>query len=306
MWKTLLGVVLVLLTLPSYGADSLSTRTGYTSQKQVSAFFSGSFALQKQITAVANLGYSRTPLLGYGVFDKFITSSAGVNLAVNKFALELLYNYSYSTISLFHSHGATIAFTYIFSEDDLKKDNSREALALMHTQIYEPSTNNYPVLWMRAGGSGNYMSSLAIDKSGIESDFFLEVYSPQLSKLLNELVTLGLAGIVYSYDDSDNFFTGAQRTASNLSQALLGSTIQGLPLVTVTASVMWQIASLDTFITRYQHTQMYVLEDPARTIGLGWRHRFSKHFYLTPDYSMTFQGDYKTNAVGIDFSWIGD
>lgn len=287
---TAVSVAFVLLNAPFSIASqsSITQRFGFNSAEQLSLITSGSWGINDQTFVNGSFVYSKTPIPFTELTDTFYLGTVGAGYAVQNIAFDVAFQYSTSPLTKIMSLGGSLGITYIFiPEGASAEDYSKDALGALNQQIYEKNEEQPALFWLRAGYTGNTMTSGLVNFSnnrGQETSFTFDFFFPYTEELLLN------AGVgFHGYDNSRGFFDKAFENMTTIEQALLQSTLQGLPRTTASIGGTWQLASRDAFLPRYQATEIDSSRTWAHTLNLGWRHQFAKAFYMTPIYEVSVQ-----------------
>lgn len=246
------------------------------------------------------LVFSRTPVTGTRAVDTYYQANLGLGHAIDNIAFDAGFIGSVSPLTAVLSKGGYIGATYIVVKDTIDPaTHSDNALMLLRTQIY-PEPDNQPLFWVRVGFAGNTMSSRLVstpDNNARGTIFSLDATYP-----VNPELTVGAGLSLFGYDSkSRRFFSEAQRHSSTLGRYMLGATVQGLPHSVATVNFSQTITNRDTFVPRYSATELDATRTWTHTIDLGWRHQFTKKFFLTPTYELTIQGNRAFTGFLLDF-----
>lgn len=255
---------------------------------------SGTWGLSDKTFAASSFTFQRTPAPGTGSSDRYFQGTLGFGYSFNNMALDAAFIYASTPLEGTTSVGFSVGYTYLFVPGGLDaSEYSDQALTAAHTQIYEnletdQHENQDPLFWIRIAYNGNSMSSTLLDdaeNSGKETSLTIDGYYPFSQDLL---LSAGVG--FYSYDDSKGFFDRALENAVTAQQLLLQSTLQGLPHTTISLQASYQITARDAGIPRYQATEIDSTRTWSHTFDLGWRHQFTKQWYLSPLYEVTLEG----------------
>ena len=269
--------------------SSISLRTAYNSTKQLTYLLGGVWGLAEETYVNGGFVHSRSPIEGVG-FDTYYQGNIGVGHAIKNAAVDAGFSASYSPLTEVVSKGGYLGLTYIFTSEKANPDDqSDRALSLLHTQIYPSEEESAALFWARAGFSGNTMSSTLARPPNNKAKgtvFTLDVYYPADPVLL-----LGAGVGFHGYDSAGRtFFAEAQKNATSMRSYLLGSTILGLPRTSAHFDLFWNITDRDIFQPRYSSTEIDSTRLWTHTLGLSWRHQFTKTLAITPTYETTIQG----------------
>ncbi|MBI3555275.1 MAG: hypothetical protein HY074_03290, partial [Deltaproteobacteria bacterium] len=73
---------------------------------------------------------------------------------------------------------------------------------------------------------------------------------------------------------------------------------------TISTQATYQLALRDSCIPKYTATEIDSSRIWVHTFDLGWRHQFSKHWYITPNYEVSVQAAFPASAVSLDILYI--
>lgn len=231
--------------------------------------------------------------------DTFYQGTLTIGYAVHNIAFDAGFNASRSPLQEARVLGFTFGITYVYVPEDADSDDYKDqALTALHSQIYFNEPQKPPLFWVRMGYIGNTLRSNLLpapNSTGTEAAFSFDAYYPYSPELM-----LSLGASFHGYDDNNGFFDRALKNTTSSEIQLLASTIQGLPHTSIVLQATWLIVSpFDSLVPRYQATEIDSSRQWSHTIDIGWRHQFSKHWYLTPTYEVSmYQGLPSTAVLG--------
>lgn len=308
---TSLGIITTIVAFGSMFApfllasqSSISVRSAYNSTKQTTFLLKGLWGVAERTYVNGGFVYARAPLERTRALDTFYQGNLGVGHAINNVAVDGGFSLSYSPLTEIQSKGGYLGLTYIFmSERTDPAQQSDRALSLLHTQIYPSEEENTALFWARVGFTGNTMSTTLRrppDNKAKGTAFTLDVYYPA-----DPVVLLGAGIGFHGYDSAGRvFFAEAQKNATSLRTNLLGSTIVGLPRTSAHFDVAWTITDRDIFQPRYSSIEIDSTRLWTHTLGLGWRHQFTRSVSMTPSYETTVQGSRVYTGFLLDLTYV--
>ena len=299
VFRSGLIVSFLLLCAPlSFASQSLiGQKSGFNSDKQLSFITYTSIAIDEKAFVGASFTYSRTSEEpSFDDTDTFYQGTLSLGYAVQNIGFDVGFNVSRSPLQDSRTIGGTFGLTYIYTPSGADPDDySETALDSLHTQLYKKQAEQPPLFWVRFGFIGNTLRSNLLafpNDSGKETALSVDVFYPYSPELL---FTAGTS--FHGYDDSHGFFDRSLKNTTSTEISLLASTVQGLPHTTVSMQATWQLALRDSFIPRYQATEIDSSRVWSHTLDLSWRHQFTSHWYLTPTYELTVLGQLPATAI---------
>lgn len=300
---TFLLLVPIFAPFSQASQSSISQKSSFNSDRQLGFLIAGNWGLDERSFANASFAYSQTPIQNLDQTDTYYQGTIGLGYALKNIAFDLGFMGSQSPLERIHSLGGSLGLTYIHIPPNANPDDYKNrALTSLHSQVYTEAEELQPVFWVRFGFVGNTIKSNLIDfpaNSGKETALTIDAYYPH-----GDLLLLSAGASFHGYDNSRGFYDRALANITSIEMALLASTLQGLPHTTLSLQAFWQITSRDTFLPRYQSTEIESIRKWSHTLDLGWRHRFSTQWFLAPTYEITAFESRIATAVVLDFLFI--
>lgn len=279
--------------------SSFNQRLSFNSSRQFTTSTTGLWGIDDRSFASSTFTYQAAPTTPDVGTDSFYQGALGAGYAIENFAFDAGFIFSYTNLPQIISLGGTLGLTYIFtSSDEDPSEYQAVALDALHSQFYTSHEKPLPVLWTRIGFTGNSMQSALLGSagnSGKETALTIDVFYPFSEELL-----FGINAGFHGYDNNKGFFNKAFTGTITAEQLLLRSTLQGLPHNNFGAMSAWQLAPRDFLIPRYALTELDSSRKWSHTIDLGWRHQFSKNWFISPTYEISIYQAVSSSAVIFD------
>ena len=283
--------------------SSILQRGGYNTAGQENFVTALNYGLTDRSYLSASIVYSRSPAGGTTETDTFYQGTLGFGYAISNLAFDVGFTAAHSPLQQTRTLGGSFGLTYIYTPSDANaEDYAEQALAALHTQVYEAKQERPPLFWVRFGYLGNSMTSTLLPEranNGKETALTADVFYPYSNDLL---FNFGVS--FHGYDDRQGFYDGVFQKSTDAQLELLSSTIQGLPHTTISNQATYKLAQRDWCIPRYTATEIDSSRIWVHTFDLGWRHQFSKNWYLTPNYEITLQSSTPASAVSVDILYV--
>lgn len=300
--KTLTALSLFMLCSSTLWAAPLSSmieqRSSYNSRDQQGYYLVGAHSIDAQTGLNLAFTHYRTPVDTIGT-ETYFQEALGASYTLdNTIMVDGNFQLSQSPQPQIYSIGGGVGVVLNWFDKNSSSVPSLAQLAGMsriRAQFDEEAYTEL-VLSARFGmGINNFTSSLLPGSSAQEDS-----YSLDLTKPLNDDFTASAGVIYYSYNDANGFFTQALSDNFSSERFLLGSTIQGLPIATLSTRLTAIIADFDTFVPSYSASMLQTSKLWTHTVSGSWKHEFSRNWVITPGYEVTMQKGLTTSGFLLD------